>query len=162
MNVGVADLRTQMDPIVGNWYRHLDKGQLFTVVSVNERDNVIELQHFDGDLEEIELSNWSDMALELSDAPEDWTGPVDNIEHDDMGYSEADMSRDDWREPLEETPRRSTEAWEDTEPEDSRDDWAEGAMAEELSQQADLENTAAVAVAADEAGDEATEEELTP
>jgi len=104
---------TELDPIVGNWYRHLDKGQLFSVVSVDEQNHVIEVQHFDGDIEEIESANWYAMELELSDAPEDWSGPIDNVEHDDTGYSETEMSGDAWREPLEETPRGAIETWED-------------------------------------------------
>ncbi len=26
----------ELDPIVGNWYRHLDKGQIFRVVALDE------------------------------------------------------------------------------------------------------------------------------
>jgi len=87
-----------LDPIVGNWYRHLDKGQKFEVVSVDEDAKLVELQHFDGDLEEVELEAWYEMEIEGIEPPEDWTGPVDDLEPDDLQYTETDMSDDDWSE----------------------------------------------------------------
>jgi len=109
----------KFDPIIGNWYRHLDKGQMFRVVALDEKDGHIEVQHFDGDLEDVGLTRWQSMDLEIAAAPEDWTGPMDDIEKDDLGYTETDMSERDWRRPLEETPREKTEAWEDSRPEES-------------------------------------------
>jgi hypothetical protein len=50
----------------------------------------------------MDLDDWRELELELIEPPEDWTGPVDDVERDDLGYSETDMSADDWREPLQE------------------------------------------------------------
>ena len=108
-------MESELDPIIGNWYRHLDKGQMFRVIAVDESDATIELQHFDGDLEEVSLVIWRAMDLELSEAPEDWTGPMDDIEKDDLGYSsDTVMSKEDWRAPLAEVRRDPHEAWENT------------------------------------------------
>jgi len=107
-----------LDPIVGNWYRHLDKGQMFTVVAVDDVGDVVDLQHFDGDVEEVSMSAWRGMELELAEAPEDWTGPQDDVERDDLGYSETAMSGDAWRKPLEEIPRDDKELWENETGED--------------------------------------------
>lgn len=93
----------ELDPIVGNWYRHLDKGQYFTVVAIDEEDGTVEIQHFDGDLEELDLADWPALDIELAEAPEDWTGPVDDVELDDLPYTETAMSAADWAEPLAET-----------------------------------------------------------
>ena len=104
-----------LDPIIGNWYRHLDKGQMFRVIAVDESDATIEAQHFDGDIEEVSLIAWHEMDLEVSEAPEDWTGPMDDIEPDDLGYSsDTVMSDEDWRAPLQEVRRDRHEAWENT------------------------------------------------
>lgn len=103
-----------LDPIVGNWYRHLDKGQMFRVVAFDESEALIEIQHFDGDIEEVILTVWRGMDLEAAEPPEDWTGPMDDIERDDLGYTETAMSGSDWSGPLQETPREQKEAWEDT------------------------------------------------
>lgn len=143
-------MSTELEPLVGSWYMHLDKGQLFTVVEVDDETSVVELQHFDGDLEEVDLAEWYEMDLELSDAPEDWTGPVDDIERDDTGYSETQMSSDAWREPLQETPREDTEGWQDAAPEDERDDWAEGENTEEDRPPGELEDDAAASSGAEQ------------
>jgi hypothetical protein len=89
-----------LDPIVGNWYRHLDKGQRFEVIAVDEDEGFVEIQHFDGDVEEIDLEGWYEMELEGIEPSEDWTGPIDDIEPDDLGYTETDMEDEDWRTPL--------------------------------------------------------------
>jgi hypothetical protein len=107
----------QQPPIISQWYRHLDKGQSFQVTAVDEEAGTIEVQHFDGDLEEIEVEDWPDMALETIETPEDWTGPMDDIERDDLGYTETEMQPGDWAEPLNETST-SQESEERTEEED--------------------------------------------
>ena len=134
-------MSTELDPIVGNWYRHLDKGQAFQVVAVNETARTIELQHFDGDLEEIESDDWYKMTLEPAATPEDWTGPVDDVQRDDLGYTDTNMERPDWRKPLEENPGQAGESWEDSRSEDERDEWAEGTPTEDLSPQEEIEET---------------------
>jgi RNA polymerase-binding transcription factor DksA len=78
----------QIDPAVGSWYQHLDDGDLFQVVGVDEDEQLIEFQHFDGDIEEVTLNEWRTWDIEVTAAPEDWTGPVDDIERDDLDYSE--------------------------------------------------------------------------
>lgn len=66
-------------PGVGNWYR-LD-GDLFEVVAVDDDDATIEIQYFDGTVEEMDLEDWNahceDRAVEQADPPEDWSGAVD-------------------------------------------------------------------------------------
>jgi hypothetical protein len=119
-----------LQPIVGNWYKHLDKGQLFRVVDVDEDNDMIEVQHFDGDLEQFESDEWFEMDLERAAEPEDWTGPVDDVERDDLGYSATDMSDRDWRKSLDEE-EESKEDWEKEQPEDERDEWGEGEPSEE-------------------------------
>ena len=67
---------TEADPILGTWYQHLDKGQKFCVVALNEDDGLIEMQHFDGDLEEIDSDTWYQLDLEPIEEPENWSGPA--------------------------------------------------------------------------------------
>lgn len=122
-----------LDPIIGNWYRHLDKGQMFRVIAFDDSDATIELQHFDGDIEEVSLIVWRTMDLEVSEAPEDWTGPMDDIEPDDLGYSsETVMSNEDWSAPLQEVRRDQHEAWENTAEPDDSENRDEKPLAEEL------------------------------
>jgi hypothetical protein len=71
---------SQPYPEVGDWYRYTG-GDLFEVVAVDEDDETIEVQHFDGTIEEIDFdsweSQWQDREFEAAEAPEDWSGSVD-------------------------------------------------------------------------------------
>jgi hypothetical protein len=87
-------------PTVTQWYRHLDKGQDFQVTAIDDGEQTVELQHFDGDIEEVDLEDWYRLEVEPIEAPEDWTGPMDDVERDDLGYTEVDMTVDDWNRPL--------------------------------------------------------------
>ena len=75
-------------PVVDQWYRHLDKGESFRVVAIDEDARTVELQNFDGDVEEVDVENWYSMSVEPIEAPEDWTGPMDDVDADDLGYSD--------------------------------------------------------------------------
>ncbi len=96
----------ELDPRIDQWYAHLDKGQRFYVVDVSEdRDNV-ELQHFDGDLEELSLDEWRNLNIILSEEPENWSGALDIANEDDLGTGVTDTRSADWEEPGEDyTPR---------------------------------------------------------
>ena len=95
-------MKTNIKPVLGNWYKHLDKGYEFQVVAYDETDGVVEIQHYDGDVEALELEDWHAMELEHIEPPEDWAGSVDDFESDDTGYSETEMSDADWNEGLDE------------------------------------------------------------
>jgi hypothetical protein len=76
----------ELDPIEGNWYHHLDRERDFMVVDVNEKEATVDIQYFDGDIEELEMEEWEEMDLEEIEPPEDWTGPLDDLEADDRNY----------------------------------------------------------------------------
>jgi hypothetical protein len=46
-----------IQPVVGHWYS--SHGMSFEVVAVDDGERVIEIQHADGDLEEIEFDDWA-------------------------------------------------------------------------------------------------------
>ena len=121
---------TEADPIIENWYQHLDKGQKFRVVALNEDEGLVEIQHFDGDVEEIDTDNWYELDIEPIEAPENWTGPIDIGETDDLGTGITDTTADDWDAPLQEvkTTEQSTGR---EETEQLEDEWGEGRPKEE-------------------------------
>jgi hypothetical protein len=82
---------------VGHWYRRLN-GNLFEVVAVDEEQNTVELQHFDGTIEGVEIDIWQDIDLEPAQAPEDWSGSVD-IDCEDLPEPESRPSTG-WHNPL--------------------------------------------------------------
>lgn len=76
-----------IDPIVGDWYS--SHGQLFEVVAIDERERVVEVQHADGDLEEIDLDDWATRcragSLSQAESPEDARLATDHEEETDCG-----------------------------------------------------------------------------
>ncbi len=82
-----------IEPIVGDWYR--SHGQLFEVVAIDERDDIVEVQHADGDLEEIEMDDWYTRcragSLALADPPEDLRVVNDREDVEDQGMVTSTM-----------------------------------------------------------------------
>lgn len=77
-------------PNVGSWYRFTGDrsgGELFEVVAVDNDDRTVEIQYFDGTIEEMDLEDWEahgeDGELEAAEPPEDWSGSVD-VEPEDF------------------------------------------------------------------------------
>ncbi len=95
-------MTTDVDPIVGNWYQHLDKGQRFLVVAFDEDEGLVETQHFDGDIEEIPLNVWHQQDIDIAEAPENWSGAIDIGTKDDYGTEVTDTDISDWSDPLQE------------------------------------------------------------
>jgi len=91
-------------PTIGQWYAHKDKGAVFQVVGYDDRTRTIEIQEFEGDLDEIDAEAWDAMPLERCEPPEDWTGPVDDVEKDDLGYSDTESRPLDWAQSLKPAP----------------------------------------------------------
>ena len=90
-----------MKPTIGNWYR-IQGSDSFEVVAYDEDDGTIELQYFDGTVEEMDLEDWEAAreagTLEEAEPPEDWTGSVDvDPEEDDargaLGYGDDEDRR---------------------------------------------------------------------
>lgn len=121
----------EFDPIPDQWYAHLDKGQRFYVTAVDESNATIEVQHFDGDIEEFSLEEWRELEIELSEAPENWAGALDITEQDDFGTEITDTSPEDWRDPEKEFQENEQEL-KAQESRGANDDYAEGYIEEKL------------------------------
>lgn len=74
---------TNINPIVGDWYKK-PGGGLFEVVATDEGDGTIEVQHYDGTVEEYDFEAWGEMLLLAVEPPEDWSGSFD-MEKEDYG-----------------------------------------------------------------------------
>jgi hypothetical protein len=68
-----------IEPIVGDWYR--SHGQLFEVVAVDDDDRLIEIQHADGNIEELDVEDWATRCqagtLNRAESPEDSSAATD-------------------------------------------------------------------------------------
>lgn len=89
-------------PIEGNWYEAEDRGAPFFVVTVDEDEGIVEIQHLSGKLEEIELDDWQDMEFTPIDQPDNYPGDMDEIlDEDEIPCTVDEMDSDDrWAAPL--------------------------------------------------------------
>jgi hypothetical protein len=85
----------ELDPKVGRWYRRLDNEQLFKVASIDEDDGLIEIKTVDGEIEELDSSEWIELDLEATEAPEDYIDPDDSDDDDEEDERPARSSSDD-------------------------------------------------------------------
>ncbi len=77
-------------PQIGKWFRR-PGGALFEVVAIDEDDQTIEIQLFDGTIGEFELERWPELLVVEVSAPEDWSGSVDMDPEDYVGQTDGDM-----------------------------------------------------------------------
>lgn len=80
---------------VDRWFQDSATGQTFRVVALDRPGDFIEVQYENGDLAEFDFASWSDSEFVPIEAPEDWTLPFDDVEVDDMGYSDTDRHEPD-------------------------------------------------------------------
>jgi len=88
-------------PIIDGWYEDLE-GRAFKVVAIDEDAGTVEVQYFEGDIEEFDLDTWEQLELEPVATPEDWTGPFDDLIADDLGDTDRPMRPENWNGPADE------------------------------------------------------------
>lgn len=86
-------------PTIGQWFRRPD-GALLEVVAVDEDDKTIEIQMFDGTIDEVDADAWREQFLVKVAAPEDWSGSVDMDPDDYKGTANSEMPSG-FHDPLE-------------------------------------------------------------
>jgi len=62
---------------IGLWYENADNNGRFEIVAMDEANHTIEIQYFDGTLEEIEYESWTQMEVQDSAPPDDDSGAFD-------------------------------------------------------------------------------------
>ena len=77
-------------PAIGQWFSRPD-GTLFEVVALDEDDATVEIQQFDGTIDEFDIERWPKLLLTEVSAPEDWSGSVDMDPEDYVGKKETDI-----------------------------------------------------------------------
>lgn len=82
-------------PAVGSWYVRADRPQPFQVVAVDARGGTVDIEYFDGTVDEWPLSHWHGLEIEACEAPRDFSGAYDDIEWDERPNGEPGLSRDE-------------------------------------------------------------------
>jgi len=77
-------------PVIGHWFRR-PNGTLFEVVAIDEDDATVEIQQFDGTIDEVDIERWPELLLMEVSAPEDWSGSVDMDPEDYVGRKDSEM-----------------------------------------------------------------------
>ena len=103
---------TSPSPVVGDWYRHSNASNpsSFEIVAIDRDDGTIEVQHFDGTLEEFDLESWHEQNFEEAGPPEDWTGSVD-VEPEDYETEREVTATVSWADPLMSLDRSETSGY---------------------------------------------------
>jgi hypothetical protein len=90
----IPGMANNLQPKIGDWYQAVN-GDKFEIVATEEQESVLEIQHFDGAIEEIDIDSWKEMEVRPIEAPEDWSGSMD-IEREDYGVDlELNAPNDD-------------------------------------------------------------------
>src|SRR5882672_3547736 len=113
-----------LDPVAGRWYRDLDKDQLLRVVSIDVDEDLIAIQHFDGEREEIDSGAWVEMDLDRAEAPEDWIPPAGDDDEDDGDFRDREEKEAKEDDDEDEDEEDDDDDWdEDDDDDDARDDY---------------------------------------
>lgn len=88
-------------PEVGNWYNGDNFPEIFEVVALDEDNKTIEIQYFDGSIEELEYSLWHASMIEEIPAPEDWSGPYEMVKEDFNDYTDQAIHPESWANPID-------------------------------------------------------------
>lgn len=91
---------SHMPPLTHQWYRDV-LGQLMQVTVFDKDAGLVEVQLFEGEVDEYDLDHWHQLELEAIDPPEDWSGPFDDLEADDLESGVFGMHRFDLNRSLD-------------------------------------------------------------
>ncbi|KAF3977724.1 MAG: hypothetical protein HFP77_05450 [Methylococcales symbiont of Iophon sp. n. MRB-2018] len=83
-------MTTITDPVIGSWYKDVENNLSFKVVAFDASDDSIDVQYLNGDIDEYDIDTWYNSTFDFIEPPEDWSAAFDNVETDDLGYSDTD------------------------------------------------------------------------
>jgi len=87
-------------PEIGVWYQTAE-GDYLEVVAYDPEEGVIEVQFYDGNVEEYDLDSWQEeLTLRQAAPPEDWSGSLD-LSKDDYGVDLDRPAGDNHGNPLD-------------------------------------------------------------
>lgn len=68
---------------IGDWFKTVD-GDNLEIVAYDPDEGVVEVQFYDGTVEEYDLEDWVELEVKQIAPPEDWAGSYD-LTRDDYG-----------------------------------------------------------------------------
>ena len=91
------------EPEIGGWYRDLE-GRLFEVVACDDHEGAIDIQHYDGTVEELDAQDWLALLAQPAEPPEDCSGAMD-LESDGLSGEFDGDGEPGWQDPLDRLDR---------------------------------------------------------
>ena len=88
----------KVQPIVGNWYQRPGRA-IFEVVAIDDHTRTVELQFFDGTVDEMDLERWHKTFIQNVEAPEDYSGSMD-LQDDNYEAKDDDLVAQEWDDPI--------------------------------------------------------------
>lgn len=90
-------------PVIGMWYNTANNETL-EVVAIDDHDQTIEVQYYDGTVEEFDLETWRNLEISESEPPQDMEGVFDELEYEPVkehDYQEMEgLNIGEWTESL--------------------------------------------------------------
>jgi hypothetical protein len=83
-------MATEVEPVEGHWYFNRDNGDQFSVLSIDEVEGMVQIQHQNANLDEIPLSSWYSMNIDVGEPVLDRADPLADT---DQGL--ADLATED-------------------------------------------------------------------
>lgn len=97
-------------------------GDSFEVVAFDTDDGTIEIQCFDGTIEELDLDEWRNEQIDAAEPPEDWTGSVDVEPEDCENEFDTEPNVGNGKTPLEVVDRDEAGGYSELDLPDEPDD----------------------------------------
>jgi len=97
----VISVSRDNEPVKGQWYENVEEEETFRVLSVDEDAEIVEIEYLDGEIEELDLEEWHELDLELTEEPEGWSDEEDDEDWDEDEEDEEDDDEDeddDWED----------------------------------------------------------------
>ncbi|MGZ8248485.1 DUF6763 family protein [Methylomagnum sp.] len=83
-------MSTEALPSIDDWFQDAETGRSFRVVAVDDESDSINVQYYNGDIGDFDFSSWRESTLFPIEPPEDASAPFDDLEIDDLGYTDPD------------------------------------------------------------------------
>ncbi|MCU7915785.1 MAG: hypothetical protein KZQ65_07755 [Candidatus Thiodiazotropha sp. (ex Gloverina cf. vestifex)] len=84
---------------IGEWFKTID-GNNLEIVAHDPEEGVVEVQFYDGTVEEYDLEDWAALQVKPIAPPEDWSGSYD-LTRDDYGVDLDRPAGDNHINPLD-------------------------------------------------------------
>jgi len=80
-------------PTIGQWYQDAQH-RYFEVVASDE--DSVEIQFYDGNIEEIDMDSWVLLSVKLAAEPNDGLSPFEELDFNEGGLTEERFQSQDW------------------------------------------------------------------